>query len=385
MNEEIGRLDAIVARLANTESVETVYATLLEEARSLVNATNGSFFLWNDGQFQRVYTTIPASELVNPRKNGFISAVFVAQEPSVLSREQVLKINPQLSKTKIKLRVIIPLVRNNKTLGIITLRFYSHATISSNQLKILKLFGSFASMYLQKVQLNQQLQKKEDVLESFINLAAHELRTPLTSLTIYLSLLHRKNKKISPLSDEQILLRISQILGRLRKVINEFSHIDNLEQNLPYIPLRNVHIFYLVTSAVNMFAKQVPSSSVVFTNKLKGNEGIVKADRKKLLYAIYVLMNTVYTFTPSPPGIVIVVSQKGPNFTIKITNKQQSAKKTLQQNGTKILQKKDEYPEGLRMGLFLIKKIIEQHRGFLSITVAKKRNIKITVILPKVV
>lgn len=385
MKDVLARLEEISGTLTVTLSPAVVYPQLLEHARGLINATYGSIFLWNGNKFQRVYTTVPSSQLVNPRNDGFIAAVFATQEPCFLSREEILKINPQLSKTKIKMRVIIPLLYDKKTLGIISLRSITRESLTYKELKALKLFGAMVSVYIYKMQLHQHMMQEEDLLASFINLAAHELRTPLTSLNIYLSLMRKRQEKILPVSsDQQLLRRIMYTLHRLTKIVNEFSTLNAIEEQEKQSLWKKAHLRTLLTHVVNQFTKDFPKKSVFIEKNTLPQNDFIKADKEKLQQAFYNLLAIAGDMSVQSKKMSVKLSYEDPYFFISITGGSFS-KETKEKKSADSSKEFSDLTDGSRMGLFLIKSIIEQHKGFLSISTTKLQRITITIKLPKII
>lgn len=152
-------------------TLSETYATIVEEGRKIIGVEYASIFLEKNGILDRVYGSSPfLYKLGNPEKGGLVYKSFLTASPYFLSRENLISINPKFKKTDIYSSTVIPLSYKGKTIGVMTY-LSSHAKkFADKDLEILKLFGSMASLAIQKANNYSNMEKAFKERDQHINL-----------------------------------------------------------------------------------------------------------------------------------------------------------------------------------------------------------------------
>src|SRR5882762_428392 len=165
------------------------YKIIVKEAAKLVGAEYGSIFLANDGVLYRAYSSVPHRNRLEPRPNGYAYNTFQKKEIFIHTTKTIHESHPELENEAVKSLVLIPLSYRKESLGVLTLTSKSKAFFDEKKIRILKLFGSMASLAIRNHKLQSDLQQTLETRDLFISLAAHEFRTPITTIYLYGQLL----------------------------------------------------------------------------------------------------------------------------------------------------------------------------------------------------
>jgi K+-sensing histidine kinase KdpD len=214
-------LNASAIKLMETHSVETLAATIVNEARKLVQAEHGSIFLEQEEKLERIYTSSPALRDVKARKKGFTERAFKLRTVTTLEGKKLQTLNPKVREMNVHSLIMIPLYHRTQSIGVLTMYFEKDGRFSDKELHILKLYGSMASLAIQRARLHESTTQAVELRDRFISLASHELRTPLTSINGYIQLLHSKLAEKNTIESRWI-----------KELYNESTRMTNLVKDL---------------------------------------------------------------------------------------------------------------------------------------------------------
>src|SRR5581483_6477884 len=152
---------------------EETYKAVIDEGVRLVNAEHGSIYLERDGLLHVVYTTWPDSDKIPIRKKGYTYTVFKTRKPAVLRIERLEKIHPDLKNMGVHATILIPLSYLNKSVGVLSIDSKQNEHFSEDELQILKVFGTMATLAIRKSDLYAQTKSALETRDLFISIASH--------------------------------------------------------------------------------------------------------------------------------------------------------------------------------------------------------------------
>src|SRR5260221_3851234 len=178
MNDTLEKIYKAGLKFLDPLDPQQTYATIIEEAVKLVKADYGSIALQEDGEFKKVYSTSPVWFKSEVRKKANAYKVFTTGKPIILGASKTNKAHPELDEIGIKSSILIPLSYRKKAIGVLIVNSRKVQHFGENELEVLKLFGSQASLAIRKTQLYNETKQALETRDLFISMAAHELRTP---------------------------------------------------------------------------------------------------------------------------------------------------------------------------------------------------------------
>jgi PAS domain S-box-containing protein len=206
-----------------------------------------------------------------------------------------------------------------------------------------------------------QLDKRKD---EFLGLASHELRTPLTSIKTFTQL-HQKHAKKQ--KDEQALLFLAKVdtqLNRLTALIGELLDISRI--NAGKIEYKD--IAFMLSELIEEVVEEqqmITKKKIILEN---GVTGKVRADRDRIGQVLTNLISNAIKYSPDSDKIILRTIPDTDKVTVSVQDfgvgipageVPHIFDRFFRGEG----KKKDDFPGGLGLGLFLCFEIIKRYQG----------------------
>lgn len=363
-------------------SLEETYRVIVQEAMRLVKGSDGVVLLWQGGKFVPVFSSTNVGKNIRARTKGFTYQTYKTKKARVMDKATLEKLYPELIKEGVASSVFIPLTYKDKSLGVLIIRSQKNNDFSNKELTVLKLFGSLASVAIRKSQLYQETKDALEMRDLFISMASHELRTPITTISGYTDLIRKKIEKGTPIEPKwvQSMYRENK---RLIYLVNELLEINQIKTGKLSYDFKECNVTAIVRTAMSNFKIQYPHRKIELTNNVVDGEGKIIGDKEKILQVLEnTLMNAV-KFSGDNEPIHILLEPKGKIVSIVIKDRGKGIKKSKLD---KIFQKyyKDEAnKEGMGLGLFLVKEIMDKHKGAIKVKSKENKGTTIQLLFPK--
>lgn len=368
--------------LAPLTPTET-FATIVEEAIKLVDGDDGFIVLEQDGKFQTVYSSSKLEFNLKTSKKGFIYISFSEKKAFVILNKDTETGHPEYEKTGIKSSLFVPLLYKNRSIGVLVIRSFRDKRFSQEELNMLKLFGSLASMAIKKTQLYDETRKALETRDLFISMAGHELRTPLTTINGYIQLLQRKVRD-SNTQESRWINQVAWETLRLTHLINELLEVNKIKTGIFNYVLKECKLREILESAINSVKFKYPNHTVILQDNLKLKSDIVIGDFDKLLSVLNNLLDNAAKFSQKKTTIKVILTIKSNCLAIIIQDKGKGIDKNEIPKILEGFYKTDKSIEtGLGIGLFLAKNIIKNHHGTLTISSELNKGTIAEIKLPK--
>ena len=365
-------------------TAEETYKTIVNEATQLVDGQNGSIILKQKGVLKMVYASSPVSYKVGMRRGGAREEVFKKQEGRVLHVKQIKKlrkITPDIEGLRAKSIIIVPLTNQTESIGILTIMSREDRHFSKSDLEVLKLFGSLASLAIRKTQLYDEVKQSLETRDLFISMAAHELRTPLTSVNGYIQLVKGKTK-----TDQKIPARWIDELefetNRLKNLVEEFLEINRIRTGKLKYDWTEENLKKIVKRAISTFQFSKPDRKVILIDKIKDDDSII-GDKNKLTQLFVNIVENASKYSPPEKDIKVTMDKKDGYFEVDVEDQGQGIpKEDLSKVFRGFYKGKNSLHEGMGLGLYLAKNIVEQHHGEININSRENEGTKVKIELP---
>ncbi len=361
----------------------TLYEAIAYGAVKLVQGDEGRILLREDGEFKLAYGFPEIAKNLRVRKKGWAYNSFTKNKAFIIDLTQYPAVHIGLHKRGVKSVLFIPLSYKKEALGVLVVQSYEEKKFSERELDILKLFGSLASQAIRRTQLYDEVKKALDTRDMFISMASHELRTPLTTISGYVQLLQLKIKE----GDGNTKIWMNELTNEVQRMtilIKELLEINRIKTgNLQYI-YKESRITDICSRAVKTIEFGYPEKKVILDNKL-GPDDVVIGDYDKLLQVLSNILENAAKYSPSGKEIKVILTQR--NNQLRIIVKDSGIgipSKTLPDIFKGYVQGENHTREGLGLGLFLAKSIIEKHKGDIIVRSKEKKGTTVEIRLPKV-
>ncbi|MCL5784093.1 MAG: GAF domain-containing sensor histidine kinase [Patescibacteria group bacterium] len=361
---------------------EETYATVVEEAIKLVKADYGSIFLEQQGELQRVYTSWSSLKPVLARKRGLVNEVYKSQKPVILGVNKGVKVGPDMKKLGIKSMAIIPLHYRKKPVGVLNTLSRQENHFTDRELNILKLFASMASLAIIKMQLYSETKKALETRDLFISMAAHEFRTPLTTISGYVQLLYSKLTGAN-VPESRWIEELAWEVGRLTQLVNELLAANRIKSGALQYNWRECGLRDVIARAILDFRFTHPDHKVIFQDQVSKDKDLIVGDFDKLLQVSLNLLDNAAKFSSTDKEIVVGLKFKDPYIILTVRDHGMGIEKKNLQRVFEGFYKGEDFREGMGLGLFLAKNIIEEHRGSIHLHSRVNKGTLVEVRLPR--
>ncbi|HAZ10733.1 MAG TPA: hypothetical protein DCY56_06480 [Candidatus Omnitrophica bacterium] len=257
-----------------------------------------------------------------------------------------------------------------------------------------ELFGSHKELERRVVERTQELEKLNEELKNlnkmksdFISSVSHELRTPLTSIKGYASILMTgKLGDVLPAQKER-LEKIDKHSNSLVHLINNLLDIARIESGNVQMEMKDISIKEMLDSIVDIIIPQVKEKNISLKINSKIKFDRIKVDPSQMERVFLNLLSNAVKFTPEKGMVIIEIKEKNDDIQFSIEDTgigipTQDIPKVFQEffRADNAL---DQKIKGSGLGLSLVKKIIEAHKGKIWFDSELGKGSRFTFTLPK--
>ncbi len=366
-------------------SSEELYKLIVDEASKLVKAEWASIHLLNDdGELVRVYTSNPLFYSVKPRKRGQLVKAFKKNTAFVADASRVVAVHPEMAEAGIKSILHIPLPYEHKSIGILVIYSQQTEHFSHEELEVLKLYGSVATLALKKTQLFDETKKALESRDLFISMAAHELRTPITTISGYIQLLKNKFKGKGT-TEAKWVEELSWESYRLTELVKELLEINKIRSGQFEYSWKEVKLRSLFNRAITIFKLTNPKRQLIVKDLvLAGKDPIIIGDFDKLIQAVNNVLENAAKYSNNDTPIFFTLKSRKYDYILEVKDKGRGiSKKDLEKVFETYYRAGETQKEGMGLGLSLVKYIVANHHGEIKIFSKEGKGTRVEIILPK--
>ncbi len=267
--------------------------------------------------------------------------------------------------------------------------------------RVVKLFGTVQDMTERKKieQERQELLEKtlqiSDLKSNLITQAAHELKTPLTAILGWGSLLlaaKKQGKGLNADSDLEGLESIARNAARLDDLINDFLDVGRIESGKLEITRTRVdfnEILSTAMQAVDFLANQ--RGATISMNTVPSPD--LALDHQRMEQALINLLSNAIKYSPEHGRITVktkMINVSGHlKFQVQVIDEgygftaEELAEATTPFGKAYTRQEQKRAVQGTGLGLFISRRIVEQHGGTLTIrSEGANKGTEVEILLP---
>lgn len=233
-----------------------------------------------------------------------------------------------------------------------------------------KLIKFLYANQVKEVKINTEKNKTKDLIADI----SHQTKTPITNLSLYISLLEDDPK------DEYIEI-IKYELKKLEFLIQNLVKSSRLESDIISLQKHQANLKELVADVLREF-KVILDEKNISVN-LKDEDCIFDLDERWLKEAVHNLIDNAIKYSPNGSTINISTYKSYLNYNLDIENEcQDLSEETLPKIFERFYRGKNSVSkDGLGLGLFIAREIIEKHGGNIRASLDENR-IKFSVDFP---
>ena len=233
-----------------------------------------------------------------------------------------------------------------------------------------KLIKFLYASQVKEAKINTEKSKTKDLIADI----SHQTKTPITNLSLYISLLEDDPK------DEYIEI-IKYELNKLEFLIQNLVKSSRLESDIISLQKHQANLKDIVEDVLREF-KVILDEKCISIN-LKNEDLIFNLDERWLKEAIHNLVDNAIKYSPNGSTINISVYKSYLNYNLDIENEcKDLSEETLPKIFERFYRGKNSVSkDGLGLGLFIAREIVEKHGGNIRASLDENR-IKFSVDFP---
>lgn len=214
---------------------------------------------------------------------------------------------------------------------------------------------------------NHQLQRLDKAKDEFVSMASHQLRTPLTSVKGYISMVLEGD--VGKITDKQRELLNEAFVSseRMVRLIGDFLNVSRLQTGKFLIDKRPVDLAKIVRQEIDGLATNAASRSLKFVYKSPSKFPKLNLDEDKIRQVIMNFADNAIYYSKEGSSISVSLKQEKNYvwFTVKDTGigVPRSEQSQLFNKFYRASNARRQRPDGTGVGLFLAKKVINDHGG----------------------
>lgn len=288
--------------------------------------------------------------------------------------------------------IAIPLRTNNKFSGVLLLGEKSSGDMYSAQdVSIFEILGPEVTVAIENAKSYEEIQQFNAVLrteikkatgelesanhnlreldkakDEFITMASHQLRTPLTAIKGYLSMLMEGDAGEIKMGQYEFIQEAYYGATRMVSLINDLLNVSRMETGRFFLEVAEFDITRTVEEEIKQLEKGVKDKGLKLDFKHTGGQIKLCADEMKVRQVVMNFIDNAIYYTLNG-AITVKLYEKGKDVCFEVTDKGIGVPREQQKHlFTKFYRAENARatrPDGTGLGLFMAKKVIEEHHG----------------------
>jgi signal transduction histidine kinase len=292
--------------------LQPVLDALAERAARLCEANNAQIYR-ADGNILRLaacHGSLPATEEIPIVRSSVTGRVFLDRR-TIHIDDLAAEVETEFPAAKgaqerfgYRTLLATPLLREGIALGVIGIRRTEVRPFTDKQIALLKTFADQAVIAIENVRLFQEIQKKNEQLETanrhksqFLANVSHELRTPLNSIIGFTRIVLRRIGTQIPDLQKENLQKVLVSSEHLLNLINELLDLSKIEAGRMEVYAETFHLNDVVRMATSTVEPMLKDGRVRLVTEIAPDIPPLKTDRDKLKQAVLNLLSNAAKFT----------------------------------------------------------------------------------------
>jgi two-component system, sporulation sensor kinase E len=210
---------------------------------------------------------------------------------------------------------------------------------------------------------------------------AHEIGNPLNSLNIHLQLIEREARKIdgAKRAELQESVEVARAeVNRLDSIITQF--LRAIRPTRPQLHPENVNS--IVEEAVRFFAPEIKDRDIVVEQELRSDLPLIDIDRDQMKQAFYNVIKNSFEAMKARGILRIGTDKDDSHVLIKFTD---TGGGISPENLSRVFEPYfTTKTSGTGLGLLIVRRIVREHGGELSIESSEGKGLTLTIRLPQI-
>lgn len=214
---------------------------------------------------------------------------------------------------------------------------------------------------------NAQLQRLDEAKDEFISMASHQLRTPLTSIKGYLSMLIEGDVGQVTAEQKHFLNEAFVSSERMVRLIGDFLNVSRLQTGKFVIEKHPIDLGLLVQREIDGLVQNAGSRGLTFRYTRPKNIPTIELDENKIQQVVMNFCDNAIYYSKDKGEITVTLKKVDGGIEFRVNDNgigvPESEQAHLFNKFFRATNARRARPDGTGVGLFLAKKVIDDHGG----------------------
>ncbi len=233
---------------------------------------------------------------------------------------------------------------------------------------------------------NEELKSLDRMKDDFLSNVSHEFKTPLTSIQGYSQLI--ADQTLGSVNEQQkkavdTVIRNSE---RLRRLVDSLLYLSRAQSGKLHYSFENVNITDVIDNSIQDLALQAEGKNIKLIRDISDNLPVITADHDKMMDVFVNLVDNAIKFTPQDGKITISAHASADSLYLEVEDTGIGIPEDKISNLFERFYQVDSSVRrrygGTGLGLYICKKIIEDHNGDIHVTSEDGKGTTIHIRLP---
>jgi len=259
--------------------------------------------------------------------------------------------------------IVVPLLARGRKLGALKLIGASRRHYSSEDLAFAEELAGRAGLAMDNARLYVEAQHAVRARDDLLAIVSHDLRNPLNSIGLALGMLKFPEESDRRKSMKQ-LAAIERSATRMNRLIDDLLDVASIEAGHLSVEKTRFGVQQLVAEALEASQSAAAIRSVELKAELSPSLPAIFADAARLQQVFANLVGNAIKFTPAGGVVTVRAKPSGDAVTFSVTDTGSGiGEDVLPRLFDRFSQAKRTARLGTGLGLFIVKGIVEAHRG----------------------
>lgn len=220
-----------------------------------------------------------------------------------------------------------------------------------------------------------------DLIANFVQNISHEFYTPLSIIGTNAYLMQKQISDDAPKHYMKTIRKQAALIHDLVKALVTMTTLESTGS----LKLQVTNLYDILTRSIEGHKSELATKNIQFSLELDNNVAIIRADGEKLLTAFNSIFDNAIRYTPENGQITISLSTDNKFYLLKIQDNGLGMSADVQNRIFERFYREDSArtTSGFGLGLPIAKRIIELHKGQITINSEANQGTTVCIKLPK--
>lgn len=289
--------------------------------------------------------------------------------------------------SKTRTLAVFPLRTHEGVLGVLGFTFSAKRPYAEEDLVFLRDLARHGGLALERAGLYEAQARAVGDRDEFLSIASHELRTPLTPLHLKLELLAREiGDRVAPEHQERLHAHVQVMRRQVRRMgelINGMLDLSRIDSGLLPLEANQFSLAEVVREVVARHQEEAVRAGCEVSLEL-GSEGVGRWDRIRVEQVITNLLTNALKYGAGHP-VLLRLTEDDEQVTLEVVDEgigiEADQVPRLFQRFARAVSERNY--GGLGLGLYITRRIVENHGGTVRVTSEPGRGSTFRISLPK--